>query len=143
MSSRGACRENGCVISLQAPSGCPKCATVVHAVGDGGYGCGVKLDVYRSCSWVEKREVLGTFWHRGRTGSAKITTAAAQYGPWAVVCLVVLALELVPVIALGFSHAQALALIGVALEIVVLLSLWLAVVRTSDLRAAAISAATS
>jgi uncharacterized membrane protein len=103
-------------------------------VGDGGYRYDVKLDVYRSCSRAEKRDVLTTFWHRGATGTAKIMKAALQYGPWAVLCLVVLALELVPVVVLGFRHAPVIAWIAVAMEVVVLLSLWLAVVRTSELR---------
>ena len=96
----------------------------------------MKLDVYRSCSWREKRLVLETFWHRGRLGTEKVTEAAAQYGPWAVIALVVLAVELVPFIVLGLLHSPVIGVAAILVEVITLLSLWLAVIRTSDLRAA-------
>ncbi|HEY8081001.1 MAG TPA: hypothetical protein VIE15_02845 [Acidimicrobiales bacterium] len=96
----------------------------------------MKLDVYRSCSRAEKREVLNVYWHRGVETSSRIALAARQYGPWAILCLIVLAVELVPVIALSFGHANVVGVIAVALEAVVLLSLYWAVVRYQALRAA-------
>ena len=92
------------------------------------------MDVYRSCSRSEKRDVLGVFWHRGVDASDRIRVAALQYAPWAIVCLVVLAFELVPVIVLSIGHVDVLGAIAIALEALVLLSLGWAVVRFQELR---------
>jgi len=95
----------------------------------------VKLDVYRSCSRSEKREVLHVYWHRDVEASSRIALAAQQYGPWAILCLVVLALELVPVIALSFGHVDVLGAVAVLLETLVVASLCWAIVRYQALRA--------
>ena len=68
------------------------------------------LDVYRSCSRSEKREVLEVFWRRDVVASERITDAALQYGPWALLCCVVLAAEPIPVLALSVGRSNALAL---------------------------------
>jgi len=94
----------------------------------------MKLDVYRSCSWTEKRQVLEAFWRRGVTQPKRIEEAAVQYGAWAIVCLVVLALELVPVIVVSVGRGSALAWVGLALQLGVLLSLLWSVVRYQELR---------
>jgi hypothetical protein len=92
------------------------------------------LDVYRSCSRSEKREVLEVFWRRDVVASERITDAALQYGPWALLCCVVLAVEPIPVLALSVGRSDALAWAAALVEAVVLLSLWWAAVRCTSLR---------
>jgi len=94
----------------------------------------MKLDVYRSCSRAEKREMLNVYWHRNVQASDRIGSAALQYGPWAIVCLVVLVLELIFVIALSFGSNQLVAFAATAAEVLVVLSLWWAVVRFAELK---------
>jgi uncharacterized membrane protein YcjF (UPF0283 family) len=94
----------------------------------------VELDVYRSCSRSEKRQVLEVFWHRDAVATERILLAAIQYGPWAVLCCVVLALEPIPVVALSFGRVDAVAWGGLAVEAVILLALWWAAVRCTSLR---------
>jgi hypothetical protein len=94
----------------------------------------MKLDVYRSCSRAEKREVLNVYWHKNVETTIRIHDAAVQYGPWAIACIVILALELVPVIALSFGHTNAVGVVAVALEVFLLVSLWWAILRYEELR---------
>jgi hypothetical protein len=95
----------------------------------------MKLDVYRSCSRQEKHEVLNAFWHRNVQPSSRIHRAADQYGPYAVLCLVAVALELAFVIAVTISRALVVGSIAIVLEGLVLLSLWWAVVRWREVKA--------
>jgi hypothetical protein len=98
----------------------------------------VRLDVYKDCSRAEKRQVLETFWRRGHPRpTERVATAARQYGPWAVLCLAILALELVPIIALSVAHT-AVIILGAALvlEVLVLLSLMWAAIRWQELQVA-------
>jgi hypothetical protein len=94
----------------------------------------MKLDVYRSCSRHEKRQVLEAFWHTNVESSSRIHDAAVQYGPWAVVCLVAVAAELVVVIAASLHHVLVISWIAIAVESVVVLSLCWAVVRSRALK---------
>lgn len=96
----------------------------------------MKLDVYRSCSFREKREVLDAFWRTKGASSPRIEEAARQYGPYAVVSLVVIALELAVVLAVSIDRGLAIAWIAGPLELVTLASTWWAVVRDRALRAA-------
>jgi hypothetical protein len=89
----------------------------------------MKLDVYRSCTRQEKGEVLNAFWHTNVTPSERIREAASQYGPWAVLCLVTLALELGLVIYVSINRAAIVGWLAVLLEAIVVLSLCWAVVR--------------
>lgn len=95
------------------------------------------LDVYRSCSWSEKREALGVFWHRGGVGTDRINRAALQYAPWALLCCAVVALELVFVFVGLFGRADVLAWCAVGVEVLVLASMWWAAVRYVELRSRA------
>src|SRR5271169_6328276 len=95
------------------------------------------LDVYRSCSRSEKREVLEVFWRRDVVAPERITDAALQYGPWALLCCVVLAAEPIPVLALSLGRSDALAWTAAVVEAVLLLSVWWAAARYSSLRRAA------
>jgi hypothetical protein len=94
----------------------------------------VKLDVYRSCSRDEKRRVLEVFWRRDVDASDRVTHAARQYGPWAVLCCAVLALEPLPVLALSIGRVEPLVVASAVVEAVCVLSLWLATVRAAALR---------
>ncbi len=89
----------------------------------------MKLDVYKSCSRAEKRDVLNVFWHTNVQSSSRIQRAAFEYGPYAVLCLVAVALELGLVIFVSISRALVVGWLAVLLEVVVVLSLWWAVVR--------------
>lgn len=89
----------------------------------------MKLDVYRGCSRQEKREVLEAFWRTRTRPSGRIREAAYQYGPYAVVCLVAVALELLFVILVSVTREAAIGGIASALELFVLWSIWWAVVR--------------
>jgi hypothetical protein len=94
----------------------------------------VNLDVYRSCSWSEKRRVLEVFWRCDVVASDRITDAALQYGPWALLCCVVLALEPIPVLAIAIGRSDALAWTALVVEAVMLASVWWAAVRCNSLR---------
>jgi hypothetical protein len=97
----------------------------------------VLLDVYRSCSRSEKRQVLDVFWRRDVVASERITDAALQYGPWALLCCVVLAVEPIPVLAISLGRSDALAWTAAVVEAVLLLSVSWAALRCSSLRRAA------
>jgi hypothetical protein len=94
----------------------------------------VKLDVYKSCSRQEKRAVLNVFWHTNVQSSTRIQRGAFQYGPYAVLCLVAVALELGLVIVVSIHRAFVVGWMAVLLEVVVVLSLWWAVVRYRVIR---------
>lgn len=94
----------------------------------------MKLDVYQSCSRAEKREVLDAFWRAHTRPSSRIHRAANQYGFYAVICLVAVALELALVIFVANRRAFVVGWLAVLLEAAVLLSLWWAVVRCRALR---------
>ena len=76
-----------------------------------------KLDVYRSCTWREKRQVLEAFWRTDEGSSPRIRAAALEYGAVAKSLLVVIAVEvaLLSVFALATGHA--LGWVGGAVEI--------------------------
>ena len=94
----------------------------------------VKLDVYRSCTRQEKREVLETFWRSGVTPSARIHEAAFQYGPVAVICLFAVALELALVIFVSIQRAVVVGWLAVVFEVIVLVSLWWSLIRWRTIR---------
>jgi hypothetical protein len=94
----------------------------------------MKLDVYRSCSRQEKQEVLNAFWHRNVEPSSRIHRAAHQYGPYAVLCLVMVALELALVIVATVQRAVVVGWIAIVIEGLVMLSLWWAVVRWREVK---------
>lgn len=89
----------------------------------------MKLDVYQSCTRSEKRDVLNKFWHSNVESSIRIQQAAIQYGPYAVICIVAVALELGFVIVVSIHRAFVVGWIAVVLEALALWSLWWSVVR--------------
>ena len=94
----------------------------------------VKLDVYRSCSWAEKRRVLDVFWRSGVVAPEPIRSAALQYGPWAVLCCLVLALEPLPVLVISIGRSSALTWAAAGVEAVMVLSLAWAMARLNALQ---------
>jgi hypothetical protein len=94
----------------------------------------MELDVYRSCSFAERREVLGVFWRAQPSTSPKITEGAIQYGPVAAIFVLVICVELGLLTGLTLAKGSSW---GWALLVVTLLglaSLWLAVERVRSLR---------
>ncbi len=94
----------------------------------------MRLDVYRSCSWREKRQVLDAFWRRDVASPPRIEEAAFQYGYYAIVSLAVIALELAAVIAVGFAHHNAWSWLVVAAEAFTGWSAWWSVVRYREVK---------
>jgi hypothetical protein len=94
----------------------------------------MKLDVYRSCSRREKRQVLDAFWRTNTHPTSRIHEAAAQYGPYAVLSLVAVAAELLIVILVSIDRALVVGVIAIVLEVFVLWSLWLAISRFRAIR---------
>jgi hypothetical protein len=94
----------------------------------------VKVDVYRSCTWHEKRDVLNVFWRTNVDASSRIGTAAVQYGYYAVICLVVVMLELALILVVALEHNAFVAGVSAAVELFMLWSTWWAVKRYRVLR---------
>jgi phospholipase/lecithinase/hemolysin len=94
----------------------------------------VKLDVYRSCSRQEKRQVLDAFWRTNVHPTNRIHDAAAQYGPYAVLSLLAVAAELLVVILVSIDRALVISVIAILLEAFVLWSLWWAITRSRAIR---------
>jgi hypothetical protein len=94
----------------------------------------MKLDVYRSCNWREKRQVLEAFWSSRVESTGRIHEAAVQYAPYAVASLVIVALELVVVFIAALSRVAVISWIALVVEAVVIASLWWAVLRSRALK---------
>lgn len=94
----------------------------------------MKLDVYRSCTRSEKRLVLEAFWSRESAPQPRIYEAAVQYGPFAVICLVAVALEFAVVLAISLERGWVLAWFAGFAMALTLLSTWWAVVRIRALK---------
>jgi hypothetical protein len=109
----------------------------VHGRSPSGVGIveAMKLDVYRSCTWREKRDVLNAFWRANVDSTPRISEAALQYGHYAVICMAVIILEVALVIAVSIAHRSAFAVVAAALEVFVLLSTRWAVLRYRTLKA--------
>ena len=106
----------------------------VDSAGGLGIVEAMKLDVYRSCTRQEKREVLDAFWRSNVQPSAHIHQAAYQYGPYAIICLVAVVAELVLVIAVSVGRADVVAVVASLVEVFVVWSLSWAVVRNRAIR---------
>ena len=99
----------------------------------------MNLEVYRSCSWREKREVLNAFWRSGVDAPAKIAQAALEYGRYCVPCMYVVALELALIAAAGIVRGSYLGWIALSLETFVGYWTWWSVVRLRALKSSATS----
>jgi len=97
----------------------------------------VNLEVYRSCSWREKREVLNAFWRSGVDAPHKIAQAALEYGRYCVVCMYVVAIELALIAVAGIVRGSYLGWTAVVVEAFVGYWTWWSVVRLRALKASA------
>ena len=97
---------------------------------------GVKLNVYRSCTWREKRDVLNAFWRINSSPTPRIREAALQYGHYAVIAMAVIILEVALVIAFSVGHRSLFAVVGAVLEVFMLWWTGWAVLRYRTLKAA-------
>lgn len=92
------------------------------------------LDVYRSCSWSEKREVLYTFWRIQKNPTERILRAALQYGPFAIASISVIAFELLLVLLASVIGHYRWGWIDVLVELMVLASLRWSIIRYRTLK---------
>ncbi len=92
------------------------------------------LDIYRSCSWREKREVLKVFWHRGSGATSKIVAAALQYGHYATIAIAVIVVELALVSAVALVNGRHFGWLAAGAEVLVLPALCLSVLRLRTLK---------
>ena len=97
----------------------------------------VNLDVYRSCSFKEKRDVLNAFWRSTSHASPRIMAAALQYGFWAVVCLGVVVVEIALILGVLIARGSVVLWPSAVVELLVILSTWWSVVRYRFLKARA------
>jgi hypothetical protein len=84
----------------------------------------VNIDVYRSCSWREKREVLEVFWRSDVEASTRLREAAQQYGYYAVICLGVVILEVALILVVALGHNALVAGFSAAGELFMIWSTW-------------------
>ncbi len=89
----------------------------------------MNLDVYRGCSFKEKREVLNAFWRSGVESTPRINEAAVQYGYYTLICLGVIACELALILAVAVGHGPFIEGLTALGELFVLWSTWWAFKR--------------
>ena len=89
----------------------------------------MNIDAYRSCTWKEKRDVLNVFWRRNVETSSRLGVAAGQYGFFAVICLVVVMLELALILVAALDHGSFVAWIAAPAELFMIWSTWWAIMR--------------
>ncbi len=94
----------------------------------------VNIDLYRSCTFKEKRDVLNVFWRKNVEASSRIGTAAVQYGYYAIICLVVVMLELALILAAALDHASFVAGTSALAELFMIWSTWWAIKRYQVLK---------
>ncbi len=92
------------------------------------------VDVYRSCTWREKREVLNVFWRSNVDATSRIVEASVQYGYYAVICLVVVMLEIALILVVGVDHNALVAGLSALAELFMIWSTWWAIKRYRRLR---------
>ena len=92
----------------------------------------MKLDAYQALATKEKIEILQLFW-RTRDVPERLMPATLQYGYWAIVGFVVVAVELVVITALLFGHGSLIAWIGAACTVGAVLFIIQGVRRYRDL----------
>jgi hypothetical protein len=89
----------------------------------------VDIDVYRSCTWREKRDVLNVFWRTNVEATSRIVEAAVQYGYYAVICLIVVMLELALILVVALSQNSLVAGLSAFAELFMIWSTWRAIKR--------------
>ena len=85
---------------------------------------GVGLATYQACTFAEKRDVLRIFWSRRDEGSDKVRDAAREYGPYALVMVAVITVELAIITAALLTDANAWAWLAAPLTLLGALSTW-------------------
>lgn len=81
-----------------------------------------------------KRDVLNVFWRTNVETTTRIVEAAVQYGYYAVICLVVVVLELAIVLVAAINHNAFMAGLVAAVEVFTMWSTWWAIRRYRRLR---------
>jgi hypothetical protein len=94
----------------------------------------MNLDVYRGCSFKEKRDVLSAFWRSGVDATPRIMEAAVQYGYYTVLCLGVIVVELALILVVAVSHGSLVEWFTALAELFVLWSTWWALKRYRTLK---------
>jgi len=94
----------------------------------------VNLDVYRSCTWKEKRDVLNVFWRTNVEATSRIVEAALQYGYYAVICLIIVMVEIALILVVALSHSAFVAALSAFTELFMIWSTWWAIKRYRVLR---------
>jgi hypothetical protein len=89
----------------------------------------VNIDVYRGCTFKEKRDVLNVFWRTNVDATTRIGEAAVQYGYYAVICLAVVVVEVALIMAVALNRNAVIAAVSAAAELFVLWSTWWAFKR--------------
>ena len=89
----------------------------------------MNIDVYRGCTWKEKRDVLNVFWRRNVETTTRIGEAAVQYGYYAIICLAVVILELALILAVAIDHGSFVWWIAALAEVFMIWSTWWALMR--------------
>ena len=94
--------------------------------GDDRYAVPVGLATYRSCTFAEKRAVLRTFWSQCAAESDKVGRAAQEYGPYALIMVAVICIELVliTVALVALASASAWAWLAGAAAVLAGVSTW-------------------
>ena len=81
------------------------------------------LKVYRSCSLLEKREVLGVFW-RGRLSlNTTINAAALEYGRIAIALVIAIGLELLPIYIVSANRSYGPGELAIGAEAIIVVAL--------------------
>jgi hypothetical protein len=93
----------------------------------------VRLSAYHSCTFREKRAVLGAFWSGRIDPSEKVNEAAREYGPYAVAMIAVISFELLVISVALFVAGSWWSWVGVGATILTLWCAWWT--RTCQLRA--------
>ena len=94
----------------------------------------MNLDVYRGCSFKEKRDVLNTFWRSGIESTPRITEAAVQYGYYTLLCLGVIVVELALILVVTIMRGSFVEWLTALGELFVLWSTWWALKRYRSLK---------
>ena len=94
----------------------------------------MNIDVYRGCTWKEKRDVLNVFWRRNVETTTRLGQAAVQYGYYALICLAVVIVELAVILVVVISHNSFVAGLTALAEIFMIWSTWWALMRFRRLK---------
>lgn len=89
----------------------------------------MNIDVYRGCTWKEKRDVLDVFWRTHVDASSRLVEASVQYGYYAVICLLVVMIEIAVILAVAVNHNAFVAGLSAFAEFFMIWSTWWAIKR--------------